>query len=720
MNRVSRGRGGIRWLAAAVVAATAASMALVAGITNASASPSATADPTFAVVNGPVYAMVHAGSRIYVGGRFTWAGAYTGGGVPVTDTDGLRRADSRVIEGSVHAAVPDGAGGWVLGGTFYKTGGYFRNNAALMLPDGRFSGTWNPNVKGGPVTEVAVGGGAAYLGGTFTTVSGVNRAGLAKVDLATGALQNWTPGTSGSVTALAVSANGATVYVGTTTGLEAFDAITGTARPVPGINGAVHTLGASGDGALLYLGGSFSAVGGAARANLAAIDTSTAAPTAWAPAADGEVRTLALRGTDVYVGGAFSTLAGSARARLGRVRTDGSLAGWAPTVGDPAGGPVAVNTLAVSTDGTSVFAGGTFTRAGGQPRHRAAAFSASLASVTAWQPSADAEVQTVAVAGTRILVGGLFNMLNGVPRTNLAALDATTGQVDRGFVASANNDVRALAATLDGSRLFVGGDFSRINDVVRRTVGAVDGATGALVADWQADTDGVVRALAVSGDRVYVGGPFTTIGGTPRTRLALLSAATGAVDPGFVPNVNDGVRALVASPDGATLFLGGRFNRVDAAIRPGIAAVDAFSGRVRPFAPVEGGVVIALGLSPDGSRLYASGETNRTYAYDHATSNTARWILRTGGDVQAIAASTTEVYVGGHFTTLPEAKVSRPHLASVSADTGAATAWNPAPDGWFWGVWAITPVPGGLAIAGEFTKVGTDTRNNLALLPGTI
>jgi hypothetical protein len=665
--------------------------------------------------------MTYVGNKIYLGGNFSWAGPKTGGGVPVNETDGLKAADSRVIEGTVSAAVADGTGGWVLGGSFFKTGGHFRNNVARMLPDGRFNGTWNPNVKGGTVSELAVGGGAVYLGGTFTSVTGAERAGLAKVDLVSGSLQDWTPTVTGTVTSLAASRDGARVFVGTTTGLSVLDSSTGAALPGPAVNGAVNALTLSADGNRLFAGGAFTDVDGVARANLAALDSTTSAVEEWAPSADGEVSALAVGSGFVYVGGSFANLAGVARTGFGRVGLDGSPSSWGPSSLTPAAGAaLKVGAVAVSADGTKAFAGGNFIRSGSQPRQRAAAYSTATGALTPWQPYVDADVQALASASNRVFVGGDFKMLNGRPAANIAAFDAVTGQLDKGFTASADGIVRALAGTADGSRVFVGGDFGYVNGVRRRSLAAVDGTTGAVATAWQADTNGPVRALAVSGDKLFVGGPYTAIGGVTRSRMASVSATSGQVDPAFVPDINEGVRAIVVAPDGASVFIGGRFNRVDGLLRPGMAQLSSATGRSTAFAPTTGGVVIAVELSPDGTRFYAADETNITYAYDFATKNAPTWSLKTGGDVQTIVASATEVYVGGHFTQIPAYKLSRPHMASVNASNGVPTAWNPRPDGRYWGVWAAEFVPGGLAIAGEFTAVGDEVnRTNFARFSGT-
>ena len=164
-------------------------------------------------------------------------------------------------------------------------------------------------------------------------------------------------------------------------------------------------------------------------------------------------------------------------------------------------------------------------------------------------------------------------------------------------------------------------------------------------------------------------------------------SATGAVDTGFVPNPNGTVRALALSDDGSRLYAGGGFNAVGGAARPALPSCTPHSGAATSFAPTDGGVVIAMDVAPSG-RLYFGTTSNRTWAYDPADGGTPEYRVRTGGDVQAILATDDEVYIGGHFDTIPEHKLNRLALASFLPATGTPTAWNPGANGAF-GVWAL-------------------------------
>ncbi|HZN17540.1 MAG TPA: hypothetical protein VFB84_05020 [Micromonosporaceae bacterium] len=326
---------------------------------------------------------------------------------------------------------------------------------------------------------------------------------------------------------------------------------------------------------------------------------------------------------------------------------------------------------------------------------------------------------SVVVSGSQTLVGGLFTMLNGLPRTNAAAVDAS-GEVDPLWNPSPDDIVYAVEASADGTIVFLGGLFANLGTAARSRLAAVNLTTGEPLSRtaWPTGANGAVRALRTSGSRLYVGGAFTRAGGLDTGRLVALDAANGAVDTGFTPRPDGNIRALTTSPDGTKVYATGGYSTIGGVDRQGAAELLASTGVVTPFAPTEGGVVIAVALTPDGSRLFYSTTSNRTYAYDPAVANTPRYTLRTGGDVQAIAASATEVYVGGHFTTLPVEKLARLHAASFLVTTGAPTEWSPSPDGAF-GVWSIEITPTALLLGGDFEKVAGKAQPGFARLPGT-
>ena len=377
-----------------------------------------------------------------------------------------------------------------------------------------------------------------------------------------------------------------------------------------------------------------------------------------------------------------------------------------------------MNSVSLNSTASTVYVGGVFTRAGSEQRMRGAAFNASTGTVTGWDPSAEDVVNAVAFSGSKVFVGGAFSMLNGLPRNNAAAIRAD-GSVDPNWNPDSNNIVYALAASDDGSTIFLGGSFTAVGASARSRLAAVDATAGGALPAWTTGaSNNTVRALATSGGRLYVGGTFSRIGGHGINRLAALDQATGAVDSSFTPRPDNTVKALVVSPGGQHLYVGGMFDNISGVARPGVAQLTTDSGAATAFAPTEGGDGIAMDLTPDGSRLFFSISNNRTFAYDPASANTPRYIVRMGGDVQAIAATSTEVYIGGHFRNALDPTRPRRHLASFRVSDGAITDWITSANGSF-GVWTITITPTALAIGGDFDKAGGLAQRGFARFPGT-
>jgi hypothetical protein len=332
-------------------------------------------------------------------------------------------------------------------------------------------------------------------------------------------------------------------------------------------------------------------------------------------------------------------------------------------------------------------------------------------------------VYAMTQVGGLTYVGGQFTSVSGTPRSNVAAIQAD-GTLDPTWDPSTDGIVYAMAASSDGSKIFLGGTFTSVGGQPRSRLAAVTPApdTGDLVEGWTTTANNnAVRALAAdSGDRLYVGGNFGRIGGRATPRLGAVSQSTGAVDTAFVPSPSGTVRALALSDDGSKLYAGGGFTAIGGASRPGAAELDATTGTATSFAPTDGGVVISMDVSPSG-RLFFGTTSNRTWAYDPVDGGAPEYRIRTGGDVQAILATEDEVYIGGHFNTMPEFKLDRLALASFLPADGSPTAWNPGANGSF-GVWALGLTrtalgpnePPALSIGGDFTRVAGLARRGYA------
>ena len=179
---------------------------------------------------------------------------------------------------------------------------------------------------------------------------------------------------------------------------------------------------------------------------------------------------------------------------------------------------------AVEIAGNAAYAGGLFTHAvkDTQTADRANLMSVDLSTgnLRSFKADTNGSVNALASDGAALYLGGTFTTVNGVPRSRVAKVDLTTGAVDPTFVA----DVGALVddMVVVGGTLYLGGEFNTVDGVTRHHVAAVSTTDGSLIAAFDPNTDGKVAALAASpdGSVLYLGGNFTTVGTTSRLYLA--------------------------------------------------------------------------------------------------------------------------------------------------------------------------------------------------------
>ncbi len=266
------------------------------------------------VTDGAVHSVLPAGNVTYIGGSFDYVGPNAGSGVPIDTVSGIPVDPYPRVNGKVNAVVPDGAGGWYIGGDFTRAGGVDRNRLAHVQADGSVS-SFDPDAND-TVSTLVLSGTTLYAGGWFTSVGGQPRNRIAALDTATGNANAWDPNADDSVCALTL--DGTTLYAGgafTSIGgqsrnrIAAIDTTTGNATAFdPGASSSVFALAIS--GSTLYAGGLFTTIGGQSRNRVAAIDTTTGNATAWDPDADDRVLSLALDGSTLYTGGGFTTIGG--------------------------------------------------------------------------------------------------------------------------------------------------------------------------------------------------------------------------------------------------------------------------------------------------------------------------------------------------------------------------------------------------------------------------
>src|SRR5262249_44835319 len=159
-------------------------------------------------------------------------------------------------------------------------------------------------------------------------------------------------------------------------------------------------------------------LGGVFHKNLGALDVDPTPgsptfsnPTAWTPEMDAPVDTLVVDGSSVFVGGEFKCagpivnfVCSVPRLRIAKILSSGAAAPFAKDAN------AAVYQLALPPD-RILYAVGAFTVVDGSARAHGASFDLSDESLTSFDPAANDELRTVAVAGGGVYVGGRFTTI---------------------------------------------------------------------------------------------------------------------------------------------------------------------------------------------------------------------------------------------------------------------------------------------------------------------
>jgi len=369
--------------------------------------------------------------------------------------------------------------------------------------------------------------------------------------------------------------------------------------------------------------------------------------------------------------------------------------------------------------------------------------------------------------GTTVYATGSFTkarppgMWKGGPTeidvAHLIAYDITTGQRIASFNHTLDAQGLAITASPDGSRVYVGGDFTTVDGVSRPHLAAFDTRSGALVPDFAASVNGQVKALTATNSTLYAGGGFTGAGPDDDRRyfLASFSASTGALTS-WAPVASGGYTwALTMTPDKTKVIAGGQFSTLNGATVNGMGALDATTGATLTWRAntvikdYNQGAIDTL--TTDGTLVYgggfafgAGGTFEGSFALDPADGS-IRWLVDCLGDTYDVEPVGPVLYVAGHphdctmvggftdtsprsrwqygtaFTTAPVGTNAGPNAVGRSFKGQPAAAllhWYPTlgmgvATGQYQSAWSVTSAAGYVALGGEFPTVAGKPQQGL-------
>ena len=436
---------------------------------------------------------------------------------------------------------------------------------------------------------------------------------------------------------------------------------------------------------------------------------------------NGTVYAVATVGDRVYVGGFFSTATSPSglsapRANLAAfdINTGELLTSWRADV--------AGAVIALASDGTSLWVGGSFSRIGNQNHGRIAKVALDTGAPDAsFQANADANVRAIDVVGSSLYLGGNFATMNGASATRLAKVNAATGQLDTTFTASANAQVNGVKMSPVDPILYVAGDYSVLSGTARNGIGAVRSTTGATtgpvfantvrpylgldinedgtrlfgaggggtnsavawntttgVRVWRQVADGDIQAIRYFNGMVYFGFHDGFQGDT-RIKLLAADAFSGLIDPNFKPTFDRFWGVYTIAISGKGLIAGGDFSSVAGVPAQGWVR---FRNQGAPPPPPPTTVRYIGSLTPwsywDRGSRPAGWEGQ---AFNHSAWPTGTTQLGYGdGDESTIVSygpSASSKYITTYFRTLFEVTEMPEHLnLGLLADDGAVVYLN--------------------------------------------
>ena len=356
-------------------------------------------------------------------------------------------------------------------------------------------------------------------------------------------------------------------------------------------------------------------------------------------------------------------------------------------------------------------------------------------------------VWALAAAKGVIYVGGQFTSVRPpgdaagtgeVPRTYLAAFNASTGALITSFHPTLDGRVNALAVSPDGSTLYAGGAFTHADGAFHGFLAAFSTSTGALIGGWKPAAGGSVLSIAPSpdGSDVYIGGNFTRMDSAARTRAAEVSAATGALQP-WAPNLDGSVTSVAVAPDDSRVLVGGYFSTVNGVPQKSVGSTNPTSGLSEPWATnivpnnPPSCVAAVKDIVIKGGTAYIASEGTGGGCFDgdfaaNVSDGALVWQSDCLGATQSLVVINGWLYKGSHAHDCAYAAGGFPQVAnpagswivhrllSQSLVDGSIGHWTPGTNGNNLGPRVMATDGSELFLGGDFTTVNSKGQEGFA------
>ncbi|MBP6302597.1 MAG: T9SS type A sorting domain-containing protein [Bacteroidia bacterium] len=654
---------------------------------------------------GEVKAIAKTGNDIFLGGNFTLAGHkkdFSSYAALVDLDSGAVVRDWPAPNGTVVTSIPDGAGGWYIGGTFSKVGSTPAYNFAHIKSNkqvdtstvGFFNSGYPPSgpnyVKVNSITRF--GADKLLIAGNFDVACKSNKVSGIQRNYVFDSLRNLDitfPLIEGGDINCVVSDGMGGWFIGggfskvggqPRKGLAHINAFKQVTQWDPNVTGGVSTLLL--DGARLFVGGSYDKIGNTYISSLAIVDTSNGTVNSsfnLSLANTASVTGLYLYGNAIYIHGNFTSIGGVGRIDLASInRSTLSLTGWNPF--NVASGYV---TQVIGHNNLLFIAGSYSGNVGGSFEQGLCAVDTSTGIASSFYfpyTNSGAQVASILKAGNRLYMSGSFTSIMGITRNRFACLDLNTGTLTS-LTLNIPSTNTFEHMSMYGSKMLVTGSVSLINDRYLNGIAFIDTLNGAI--DSEFDFGYVTGSTYYSGAHYYVNGRifFSSsydiyVTGKNRRNVAVIDL-NGNILP---VQIQTNLPVNSADVTNNRILLGGAFTMVNGTTRNYLASTDTVKGQLFSFNPSPNAVVNSI--VADKNIVYLGGNfttlasttRNRIAAIDTSGSLITSFNPNSNGVVNVLSKQGSYIYVGGNFTNI--GTQSRKSLAAIDSATGNASIFN--------------------------------------------
>ncbi|MES2389248.1 MAG: T9SS type A sorting domain-containing protein [Bacteroidota bacterium] len=584
--------------------------------------------------DGPVKTIVRDGNTIFIGGDFKSAGRTTGHCTLLNLQNGKQLLQNYpYVKGDVLTSLPDGQGGWYIGGSFTQIGNSSKSYFARLKPDlsldssfapqvrvpivkmvqsgsrifivdstghigavkvtTGFATNWNPVLAGGKAITLTSAGSVIYIGGTFTSVNGQSRSCVAAVDTISGEPFSWNP------------------------------LIKSTLWPYTlRINCIVSRKGK------VYIGGVFDEAGTLTRYNLASFDSVSGSLQIWNPAArmgaepKGVSNVMSEGKNSMYLAGELTTNSSTYNYTIAVDFVSGIKNDWQPDFGYSSGH---AEDILEYEDKVYILRSFSDMTPPGYCQYILTTDTL-VGYEVGWRGDFNGRVRSINIGAGKMFACGDFTIAQQPTRYGLAAFDANTGAL-KPWNPRTNGYVDKIL--LDNGKLYIGGYFTVAANEYRNSVACIDTSTG-YATDFRTAYDMPVTDMCITGDKLFIGYMDNNIN---LGALVTVNKVTGALTPDQI-RLGPSVSGLEAA--GNTLFVSGGFIYRDPltllATRTRLAAFNVETGSPTAFNPLNSNVYYSSFCLADGKVYTVSSSSSFPYC-DSSYSCSAVFDTATGAQL---------------------------------------------------------------------------------------